>query len=230
MGGEGESLININLDDLSEQAPAASREESDGARTSTSEDSKAVNEKISTLEESNKNLQEQLRQQSEEMKPFKEFFDRVTGNTEDEKKKIEAQNILRKFEEDPIGVTNELIKKNLVPLEDAFLQNVSQSRTKEAMSAIDRKFKVDWGKHSKKIVENLAKFSLEQRKKDPEGILEAACKLAGALPEKSSDKELPVVEETIRPGSRPAPKEHEDKVNERMNSFGKRKKDNIFGI
>ena len=223
----------LNLDGHEEQAPGSPPEGDEGqggeGGESSPKDSK-VNEKIASLEETNKQLQEQMRQMAERSKPFEEFYNRIMANNDDEKKKREIQETLKEYEEDPIGVTAKLIDKKLIPLEEAFMQNVSIATTKEAMAAIDKKHNVDWGKYGKAIAAKLATMKEESKKKDPQGTLLDACKLVGAVNDKKEENELPVVEETIRSGGRPAPQKHADKVNERMNKVGNKKKENVFGI
>lgn len=221
---EVDSLLNLDSD--GDQAPV--KKENDG---DSNQNTAQSNEQINALVEQNKKLQEQMRQITEANQPLKEFYDRVMANTTDEKQKKEAHELMLRYEEDPIAVTQELIKQNIVPVQEAIMQNVSTLSVEKAMAKIDKKYTVDWAKDSSRIVKELAKFSEEAKKNDPSGTLEAACRLAGVITDKTKEEKTPpVVETSVRTGSRPAPTEHSDHVNSRLNTIGNKKKENVFGI
>ena len=66
---------------------------------------------------------------------------------------------------------------------------------KEVMAEIDRDFKVDWAKDSKKIVDEMRMFSDDFKRNDPKGAALKAIQLAGVSCEKRPNPlDLPFLE------------------------------------
>ena len=161
--------------------------------------------RLTDLEESNKNLQEKMRQQTEENKTLRDFRDNIvkaTGKgTEDDKEK--AQQELVEFDKNPVPFMRKMMKEEMAEamagVKDAVAMNKSSFVVDKVINDIDAKYDVDWDKNHQKINAQLKSFSQEAKDSDPQGTLLKACQLAGCL--KSRDVSSPTtVEEKTRAG------------------------------
>lgn len=157
-------------------------------------------EKIDKLMKSYKDQTEFLRQSREEIKDLKEFKDRLFGKSDEEKNKMMAEELRKKYEEDPQEYIEQRIDEKLKSLQDIENKiNVTNARieAEKLMSDIDRDDKyerIDWDAEYPKIISKLKHFSDESKKTDPKGTLLAACQLAGVLKPRDKDKMPPYIE------------------------------------
>ncbi len=197
-----------------------------------------LDKRVQDLEETNKNLQEQMRQDRENNKTVQDFRDKILSATgskdEDEKKK--NQELLIEFDKNPIIVMDRMIKENIANSLGSVQDKVDlQEGTfviSKVMDNVDKKYVVDWDKDHPKIKAELKNFDKDAIKRDPSGTLIAACKLAGVIKLRDANTP-PLVEPHTRSGSLPhaAGKTHEEEVNNRLNKIGQKgKSGNVFKL
>ena len=224
-----ESLL--QLDEPAGTPPAEPAEPP--AKSGTSEPVK-LDKRVEDLEETNKNLQEQMRQQIENNKTLSDFRDNIlkaTGsNDEDEKKR--NQELLIEFDKNPIETTQKIIQEQIEKSLSGVKENVDLQRDtsviKSVMDEVDKKYDVNWSKDLPKIKDQLKNFNVEAFKTDPQGTILAACKLADVIKAKA---EPPLVEPVTKRGGLPnaAGKTHSEEVSDRMKGYvGKGKSGNVF--
>jgi len=185
--------------------------------------------KIRELEETNKNQREMIRQLGEELKDLKEWKNKITGMSQEDLSKKEELEMRQRFEEDNIGVVNELIEQKVKEVENKLNEQVAISNVKEAMSDIDKEYFVDWDRDYPKIVSQLNNFSQEAKQRDPKGVLLAACRLAGVI--KKRDTSIPTyIEGANRYGIPKQVKSAEDEIRNRIKGYSAKPHDNIFRI
>jgi hypothetical protein len=187
-----------------------------------------------------KDLQEKIRQQSEDMKEMKEankkmqtFIDRVTGNDEATQKKVaEAmerqewdENTPKKVQETVESVKEDFTKKLDVVRQEAKLQQVYRE--------IREEFDVDLEKVAPKLLPVLDSFTPEVKRKDPKMVLTQALKIIG----EDKLREVPSPsynEEGGSPSSVKATKAQVDKeadaIKKRLFKNAEKKKANVFGV
>jgi hypothetical protein len=226
---EMDSLLNLPPDEPGEQPPPPAEPAGDeGPPKPAGGDSKTMD----TLVEQNKNLQEQVRQISETNKSLSERWDRIVGDTPDEKKKKEIQEHIRRFDENPTEYVQEQIQKGVEKVKGAVAMETQLNLVHRCMENINKTHVVDWDKDFEKINAQLENYSREALDKNPEGCIMAACKLAGAI-KKRDETTPPYVEAKGGAGAtprRPAGETEEDAVNKRLNNYSNKKTDNVFGI
>lgn len=214
--------------------PAAGKEPGGGGAPKPT-----IDQKVSELEksnkelaDSNKNLSELVRQQAEENKPFKDFYNKVTGVKDDEDKKADAIARQQAFADDPEAATRDMIKKEMDGLENKVKKESAFNVIDRAMREIDKRFKVDWDKHSEIIVEQLKSFDKTAKKDKPVETLIKACRLAGKDILKAHTGDLPPTTIQGRRGGQLIIDDESSKIKKRVLKNSKKKSggDNILGL
>jgi hypothetical protein len=184
--------------------------------------------KVDNLEATNKDLSEQIRQISEQNKSLSEFFDRLRGNPDEEKKKQEMQEWLKKYDTDPRGAINDAIAAKMGGLDKKVDLTEKTATVREVMRDLDKKYEVDWTKH-KEINTHLKRFSRKEIEEDYHKAILDACRLAGVIKLKKATPPN-FVEEPGRGGGRPTQGSDEDSVSSRLEKRRKKKSKNAFGV
>lgn len=226
---EGDGLTSL-LGGLDEEDPGTSGETKPDDEKKPKEIPKPTDnsKEVASLTESNKNLQEQVRQLSEKNKEFSGFIDRVKGIPNTDKEKEEQVKILRQFEEDPIAVINMLVAQKLTEVDEKVTKSEVNNTIDRAMREIDKEYEIDWEKNYQKIIPLLNEFDKETRMRNPKDILVKAARLAGVI--KKRDKSAPPYVEGEGTGVGGEKKTSEaDNIKKGILNAGK-KSDNLFGI
>jgi len=106
-----------------------------------------------------------------------------------------AEQLALQFDRDPIGVISQLVDQKVDVIRQRQEASDVDRFAKEVMAEIDRDFKVDWAKDSKKIVDEMRMFSDDFKRNDPKGAALKAIQLAGVSCEKRPNPlDLPFLE------------------------------------
>jgi hypothetical protein len=144
-----------------------------------------------------KNLQEHARQQDEKIaelekqnKKIGDLYERITGNPEEDKKKIEEIEERKRFEKDTPNATRELInqakeeiKQEIEEQRSKDFVEESKQRIKKAYASIyeDTGIDVKDKKVQSKILPFVNAFTAEEKQANPKKVIEYALKLSGEL-------------------------------------------------
>jgi hypothetical protein len=187
--------------------------------------------KLDEALEQNKNLQEKIRQITEDTKKYAEFYDKVTGADETKKKLVEQQQKLKDFEENPLATIQEVesLKNTVAALETKLISQNQVSVVDRLMREIDLDFDVDWSGKGKEIAERLRGFSSKKKEENLKQCLIDAARLTMAIKKKDTPNSI----ENHRAGQKPATQteiEAEQKrLDDNLNNVGRKKK-NVFNI
>ena len=216
----------LNLDADPEQTAAVNPDGTPAQPSAGTE-----NKKVEELLESNKQLQEQVRQMAETNKGMAEFLDTIRGNPKTEAEKKKKQETLKMFDQDPEATVRQIMREELSGVKTELFMEKTTNNVDRAMKEVDKDYVVDWDKDWQKVAGELKKFAMEVKQKDPKGTLLSACRLAGCIKKRAvSTGEPPIVAANTKPGSRPAPAKHSETVNSRLDKIGKKQKSNKFKI
>lgn len=214
---------NINNDQTDDDAGSQEQE-------SESTDLSLIQKEIATLRQQNKDLQELIRQRSvddSEIEELKKFKKRIVGESDEELERRKRQEILDKYDSDPISFINEKFEERAKELENKEIKN----RLATAMKSLQKKYIVDFDRDYPKIVAQLNNFSKEAKRKNPEKVLLDACRLAKVI-KKREVKDIPT---SITGSGRNGGVPNQDNLTEaemiKKRFLGKSKKStNVFGI
>ena len=190
--------------------------------------------------EKEKNTQEFLRQQSEEIKSLKGivakqqlFMDRITGSDEEAKKRFEEAKKREKWTDDPQQQVRTIVEE----AEKRMMLEIDKTRSKVTMrdiaEKIGKKYDVDLDNPqvAGKVVPIIELFSKEAKLNQPEIVLEAALKLAGEAKERESMPFLEGGGGGTPAANRTAIERESEEIRNRIFGDGKPKvSNNVFGI
>ncbi len=215
-----DKLLNPGLEDEDQDAV----QETAGTPKPTDVDLKA---EMESSKQQLADLQEKIRQLSEENKDYREFKERLVGNPDEEKKKREALEREREFDKDPIG----FMEKEISTLREGIFRENHKKTVNKALLEVRRDYSIDYDKEYPKIMKELKNFSESAKKEDPKGALLRACRLAGVLKKRKKSAPNAITSEggiNTPPGAAAAMTEAE-RIKKRL--IGKVKKsNNVFGI
>ncbi len=223
----------LNLDDPADPNEPPAPDPSAAPGSGDPKDPDKKDPEFQKLLETNKNLSEQIRQIAEENKSIKDFFDKIRGIPDEQKKKEAYQEWLKTYDADPKAAIEEAVANGIAGLKTKVAVTAKSLEVRDAMSNIDKKYFIDWDKDYKKITETLKRFNRDELEKNYEKSLLDACRLAGVLKKKADAPNYTEPHHrggATRPAS-PTEAEAESKaVNDRLTARGKKKSDNVFGV
>jgi hypothetical protein len=249
--GDNENYFE-EIDDIlsdNDEENTSSKEPKKGEGEESQESKLKSKEPVSS--ERYKNLEEHARQQSEEIKELKKViekrekvFEALTGDPEEDKKKLEEAKIRKDFEEDtPNAVkktVDDILAKKLEQVDDridSVLEKIERKKIYELYDEIQDEYGINLREKEmqKKLSSYAQMFTPEERTKNPKKVLYNILKISGEL-DKVGKSNMPFVESGSVGGGGKRKKATAEETEEALvkkrinNSFnkGEGQKENIF--
>lgn len=150
-----------------------------------------ISKRLELVEKTNKNLQELLRQKSEELKSIKEnnekhsgainILNKIAESGDDEKEKIKRRQELLAYEDDPISFNDNrhkgIVEEAKNELRSEIMAIRGEMKEREIKDQLAKKYSIDWNKWEKPIVKEMNNFSEEAKRTMPLKCVEMAANI-----------------------------------------------------